>query len=195
MSNNNTETQDNKENNSNSNSNNGLQLVSGSVEEVAKQNDNKTLSSIKNKIYKKINEIQNGEALENSRLQATLNTLATDMSKYANSKQEYDTIAPELEKRKKATAEKLHVLNQQMDLCNQAINLRLRAGEAQIQENIQKMANSAAKEGFKEFPKGQKTPDQHTEEEGKKAFQSQTGKEVEDPQLNKKTEQQQQNKK
>lgn len=164
---------------------NGIQLISGSVEQVAKENDNKTISHIKNKIYKKINEIQNGEALENSRLQSQLNTLATDMSKYANSKAEYDAIAPELEKRKKATAEKLHSLNQQMDLCNQAINLRLRAGEKQIQDNIAKMSNEAAKEGFKEFPKGQKTPDQHTEDEAKKGFQSQTGKEVEDPQLKK----------
>lgn len=164
-------------------------IVSGSVEELAKSKDNSTLSSLKNKLYKQINEVQNTESIENSQLQATLNTLSRDMSKYADSKAEYERIAPLLEEKKKKTASKLEGLHKQVELCNAAINLRLQAGEKQIQDNITKMASAAANEGFKEFPRDQKTPDQHVKEEGEKGFKSNTGKEVTSPDLKKLEEQ------
>lgn len=165
-----------------------------SPESLAKANDGKTLNSMKLKLQKEKIQIQNTEAVENSRLQSTLNTLATEQAKYVDNHKQYEELKPQVEAAKKATAEKIKKIDDQVDVINQAINLRLSAGEIEIQERIAKMSNTAAAEGFKKFTAG-KTPDQDVKEQGEKGFQNVKGTQAESADLKKLEEEDAANKK
>lgn len=122
---------------------------------------------------KEKNVIQNGEALENSRMQSVLNTLVTDMVKYTDGEKQYNELKPKVEAAKKATAEKLAACDKKIEEANKKIAQAIQEQDKKIIASTANAANKSAAEPMVKFQG--KTPDQFTDDEGKKAFQNEKG--------------------
>jgi len=124
---------------------------------------------------KQKNVIQNTEALENSRMQSVLNNLVFDMQKYTDGEKQYNELKPKVEAAKKATADKLAACDKKIEEANKKIAAAMAEQDKKITESIAKAANKSASEPMVKF-QGQ-TPDQFTDEQGKKGFQNEKGQE------------------
>lgn len=122
------------------------------------------------------NELMNTAAVQNSRLESVLNSMNQEMNRLATSKQDYDETKKILDTNKKVLAESLDKIQKARDEAVATMNKNIAQGDQKIIQQIQKSSREAAREGISHFTGG-KTPDQFTEEEAQKAFQSNKGQE------------------